>query len=161
LGQPVSDWDRDAPREWVGWLAAGGSLTLQSLTAPVLLAPLYPQVFIMLCFPRFTHFRLMNVIGLVTVGYTALYVIVVASQGGLNAWAIKGWASTSQEWFNGATIWLPILGTHAVTMETLESMEQPKHFKAVSRGGAHSKVERELDPVPLTTNALPLLDDSH
>lgn len=87
------------------------------------------MVFTMSCIPRFTHFRFLNVIGLVTVGYTAIYIIIVACQGGLNAWAIKGWPKNSQEWFNGASIWLAILGTHAVTMETLESMEQPKYFK--------------------------------
>ena len=87
------------------------------------------MVFVMSFFPRFSHFRILNVIGLVTVGAMAIYIIITASNFGVHYEYIKPWARTSQDWFNGASIWLTILGTHTVTFETLEHMEQPKHFK--------------------------------
>ncbi len=47
--------------------------------------PLHPpQVFTMIFFPRFNHFRLANVIGLVTVLVMAIYIIIVASEKGVD-----------------------------------------------------------------------------
>ncbi len=38
----------------------------------------------------------------------------------------RRWPNTPQDWFNGASVWLAILSTHAVVFETLESMETPR-----------------------------------
>lgn len=87
------------------------------------------MVFTMIFFPRFNHFRLANVIGLVTVLTMAIYIIIIASEKGVDYAHAKLWPNNSQEWFNGAAIWLTILGTHSVTFEILESMENTRHFK--------------------------------
>lgn len=87
------------------------------------------MVFVMSFLPRFSNFRLLNIVGLVTVGSMSIFIIVTASSFGVHYQYIKPWALTSQDWFNGASVWLTILGTHTVTYEVLEHMEQPKHFK--------------------------------
>jgi auxin influx carrier (AUX1 LAX family) len=87
------------------------------------------MVFVMSFMPRFSHFRLLNILGLGTVGAMSLFIIITASDFGVHYQSIKPWALSSQDWFNGAAIWLTVLGTHTVTFEVLEHMENPKHFK--------------------------------
>lgn len=87
------------------------------------------MAFTMICFPRFTNFRIVNVFGLSTVLIMSIYMIVMSVNHGFQPAYAKFWPTNSQDYFTGAAVWLTILGTHAVTFETLEGMEQPKHFK--------------------------------
>ncbi|GAX84439.1 hypothetical protein CEUSTIGMA_g11859.t1 [Chlamydomonas eustigma] len=84
---------------------------------------------IMIWVPYFGNLRMLNLIGLLSVGATSMFIVVDSSFHGMGAKGIKLWPASAQEWFTGAVVWLAILGTHAVIFETLECMEQPKHFK--------------------------------